>query len=131
VTAFAYDVERGSLREIQTLSTLPGGFEGANTCAEVQISHSGKLLYGSNRGHDSIVIYSINPTDGTLTCAGHESTQGRMPRHFAVDPSDEFLLAANQDTDNLVLFRLDPDSGLLTATGQSAIVPTAVCVRFL
>jgi len=131
VMAFRYDIDRGILREIQTLSTLPEDFEGASTCAEVQISLSGKFLYGSNRGHDSIVVYAINQTDGTLTCIGHESTQGKTPRNFAVSPGGEFLLAANQDTDNVVTFRLDPKSGELVATGHSAHVPTPVCVKFM
>jgi 6-phosphogluconolactonase len=131
MTAFQYDGNRGILREIQTLSTLPEGFEGASTCAEVQISPSGRFLYGSNRGHDSIVIYAIDQTDGTLTCVGHENTRGKTPRNFVVDPSGGFLLAANQDTDNLVTFRLDPASGELVATGHSVEVPTPVCVKVM
>ena len=129
--AFRYDGDRGSLREIQTLSTLPEDFKGASTCAEVQISPSGKFLYGSNRGHDSIVIYAIDQMDGTLTCVGHKSTQGKTPRNFTVDPAGEFLLAANQDTDSIVSFRLDPASGELVATGHSADVPTPVCVKVM
>jgi 6-phosphogluconolactonase len=129
MTAFRYDGDRGTLREMQTLSTLPEGFAGASTCAEVQIAPSGKFLYGSNRGHDSIVIYAIDQADGTLTCVGHQSTLGRTPRHFAVGPEGVFLLAANQDTDNLVVFRPDPASGELVATGHSVHVPTPVCVR--
>jgi 6-phosphogluconolactonase len=128
MTAFRYDRVQGTLREIQTLSTLPVDFEGASTCAEVQISPSGKFLYGSNRGHDSIVIYSIDRADGTLTCVGHQSTRGKTPRHFVVDPAGEFLLAANQDSDNVVVFRLDPASGELVDTGHRVGVPTPVCV---
>jgi 6-phosphogluconolactonase len=131
MTAFRYDGDRGTLCEIQTLSTLPKGFAGASTCAEVQIAPSGKFLYGSNRGHDSIVIYAIDQADGTLTCVGHQSTLGRTPRHFVVGPEGVFLLAANQDTDNLVVFRLDPASGELVATGHSVDVPTPVCVRVI
>jgi len=97
MTAFRYDRDSGTLRESQTLSTLPEGFEGASTCAEVQISPSGRFLYGSNRGHDSIVIYAINQLDGTLTCVGHESTQGKTPRNFAVDPAGGFLLVFASD----------------------------------
>ena len=129
--AFRYDRDRGNLREIQTLSTLPDGFKGASTCAEVQISPSGRFLYGSNRGHDSIVMYVINQKDGVLTCIGHVSTQGKTPRSFSVDPAGDFLLAANQDTDNVVTFRLDPASGELVATGHSADVPTPVCVKVM
>jgi 6-phosphogluconolactonase len=131
LTAFRYDGDRGSLREIQTLSTLPEDFKGASTCAEVQISPSGEFLYGSNRGHDSIVTYAIDQADGTLTCIGHESTQGKTPRHFAVAPAGGFLLTANQDTDNVVTFRLDPASGKLMATGHSVHVPTPVCVKVM
>ena len=131
MTAFRYDRDKGSLREIQTLSTLPEDFSGESNCAEVQISPSGKFLYGSNRGHDSIVTYAIDQADGLLTCVGHQSTQGKTPRHFAVSPSGEFLLAANQDTDNVVTFRLDRASGELVATGHTVNVPTPVCVKFL
>jgi len=131
MTAFRYDRDRGILREIETLSTLPEDFEGASTCAEVQISPSGRFLYGSNRGHDSIVIYAIDQKDGTLTCVGHESTRGKTPRNFVVDPAGEFLLAANQDTDGVVTFRLDPASGALVATGHGVDVPTPVCVKVM
>jgi 6-phosphogluconolactonase len=131
MTAFRYDGDRGILREIRTLSTLPAGFEGASTCAGVQVAPSGRFLYGSNRGHDSIAIYAIDQSDGTLTCIGHESTRGKTPRHFAIDPDGEYLLAANQDTDSVVTFRLDAVSGALTATGYSAHVPTPVCVRVM
>jgi 6-phosphogluconolactonase len=128
MTAFRCDGAEGTLREIQTLSTLPEGFGGASTCAEVQISPSGKFLYGSNRGHDSIVIYAIDQVDGTLTRVAHQSTLGKIPRHFVVDPAGEFLLVANQDTDNVVVFRLDPTSGELVDTGHRVDVPTPVCV---
>jgi 6-phosphogluconolactonase len=131
MTAFRYDQADGSLEEIQTLSTLPEGFEGASTCAEVQVAPSGKFLYGSNRGHDSIAIYAIDQRDGRLTLIGHESTQGRTPRNFVVDPAGEFVIAANQDTDNLVSFRLDPASGKLSPTGYEVEAPTPVCVKFM
>jgi 6-phosphogluconolactonase len=130
MTAFRHDGE-GGLREIQTLSTLPEDFAGASTCAEVQVSPSGKFLYGSNRGHDSIVIYAIDQKDGRLTCIGHESTQGQTPRNFAVGPAGEFLLAANQNTDNIVTFKLHPTSGKLIPTGHTTDVPTPVCVKFI
>jgi 6-phosphogluconolactonase len=131
MTAFRYDQDGGILREIQTLSTLPEDFQGANTCAEVQISPSGRFLYGSNRGHDSIVIYAIDQVDGTLTCVGHENTQGKTPRNFVVGPAGQFLLAANQDSDSVVTFRLDPASGELEPTGHRADVPTPVCVKVI
>ncbi len=129
--AFRYDKSKGTLREIQTLSTLPKDFEGPSTCARVQISASGKFLYGSNRGHDSIVIYAIDQLNGKLTCIGHRSTQGKTPRHFAIGPAGEFLIIANQDTEDVVAFRLDPTSGGLGATGHSVDVPTPVCVKVI
>ena len=131
MTAFRYDRDRGILREIQTLSTLPDDFEGASTCAEVQISPSGKFLYGSNRGHDSIVICAIDQMDGKLKCIGYTSTQGKTPRHFTVGSDGEFLIVANQDTDNIVTFRLDPTSGELIATGYAVDVPTPTCVKIM
>ena len=130
VTAFGYDPALGRLTALQTLSTLPGGFTGQSTCAEVQITGSGRFLYGSNRGHDSLVIYAIDASLGTLTLVGHEATRGRIPRHFEVNPQGDFLIAANQDSGDLVVFRIDPASGKLTDTGQRAQTGTPVCVRF-
>jgi 6-phosphogluconolactonase len=125
------ELEKGILRSIQTVSTLPPGFGGASTCAEVQISPSGKFLYGSNRGHDSIALYAVDEQEGILALTGHEGTRGRTPRHFAVSPGGELLLVANQDSDNLISFKIDPSSGELAATGHMAHVPTPVCVQFL
>jgi 6-phosphogluconolactonase len=131
VTAFVYDAAAGALREIQTLSTLPHGFTGENTTAEVQVHPSGRFLYGSNRGHDSIAIFAIDPATGRLTARGHESTRGRTPRHFGIDPAGSFLLAAHQDSGDLFVFRIDPDTGGLAWTGASARIDAAVCVRFV
>ena len=131
VTAFAYDAARGTLRQLQTLSTLPKGFAGQNDDAEVRVHPSGKFLYGSNRGHDSIALFTIDPERGTLTPAGQTSTQGKTPRNFNLDPTGTYLFAANQDTDNVVIFRVDPDTGHLTPTGQVLSVPSPVCVRFV
>lgn len=131
MTAFRYDAERGALEPLQTLSTLPADFAGRSTCAEVQIAPSGAYLYGSNRGHDSLVIYAVDQARGTLTCVGHQSTLGRIPRNFCVAPDGDFVLAANQDTDNLVVFRLDAASGRLTPTGVEVEAPTPVCVKVL
>jgi len=131
VMAFRYDREKGRLREIQTLSTLPEEFKGTSACAEMQISPSGKFLFGSNRGHDSIVIYAIDQVNGTLSCRGHQSTQGKTPRNFTIGPAGEFLLVANQDTNSVITFRLDPASGKLSATGHSTSVPTPVCIKVI
>jgi 6-phosphogluconolactonase len=131
MTAFQYNEEKATLREIQTVPTLPEGFQGTNTCAEIQISPSGEFLYGSNRGHNSIVTYAIRPSDGTLVYVGHQSTRGSTPRHFAVDPGGDFVLVANQDSDNIVVFAIDLATGELVPTAHGVQVPTPVCVRIV
>jgi 6-phosphogluconolactonase len=128
---YRYDPEGGALREIQTLSTLPEDYDGKSTCAEVQLAPDGSLLYGSNRGHDSLVIFAVNQADGTLTRIGHESTQGHIPRSFTVDPTGDWVLVANQDSDNVVVFRVDHGTGALAAVRAVPDVPTPVCVKVL
>ena len=129
LTAFSYDPEHGTLRETQSVPTLPEDFTGASACADVHVAPSGKFVYGSNRGHDSIVIFSIDESTGRLSTVGHEPTQGETPRNFSIDPTGTFLLAANQDTDTVVTFRLDRETGALTPTGHVADVPAPVCLR--
>jgi len=92
---------------------------------------SGKFVYGSNRGHDSIAIFAVDAGTGKLRYVGHEPTRGKEPRNFAIDPSGRYLLAANQSSDNVVVFRLDPGTGRLRATGSTAHVPMPVCVTML
>jgi 6-phosphogluconolactonase len=130
MTVFGYDAKRGTLSEVQSLSTLPGEFTGESTCAEVQIHPSGKFVYGSNRGHDSIAIFGVDPKTGMLQVIGYESTRGKTPRHFAIHPAGKWLLAENQDSDSVVVFALDPKTGKLTATGQSVEVGAPVCLVF-
>lgn len=130
VTAFAYNGNRVTFEELQTISTLPAGWEGRTSCADVHVSPSGRFLYGSNRGHDSIAIFAIDETRGTLTVVGNVSTGGRTPRNFAIDPTGSFLLAANQDTNNIVVFSIDRESGNLEPTGIEASVPMPVCLTF-
>ncbi|TDG00961.1 lactonase family protein [Paenibacillus piri] len=130
ITAFAYEAGNGSLRPVQTVSALPEGFTDSSTCADIHISPSGSYLYGSNRGHDSIVVYAINRTDGTLTYVEHTPTLGATPRNFAVTPDGRLLLAANQDTDSIVTFRVDLATGRLTPTGQTVNVSKPVCIKF-
>jgi 6-phosphogluconolactonase len=112
VTAFAYDPQSGSLRELQTITTLPEGFRGENSTAEIAVHPSGRFLYGSNRGHDSLVTYLIDATTGKLSLVGHSATGGRTPRNFAIEPSGGWILVANQDSNNIVVFRVDPQTGL-------------------
>jgi 6-phosphogluconolactonase len=130
LTAFAYDETRGTLQEIHTLSTLPEGFTGTSHTADVHVHPSGKFVYGSNRGHDSIAIFAVDEATGRLTALGHESTRGHVPRNFGIDPTGTFLLAANQSTDTIVTFRIDQMTGKLTPTGHVAQVPTPVCLKF-
>jgi 6-phosphogluconolactonase len=130
ITAFAYQRTDGKLRPLQTVATLPKDFTGANTCADIHVAPSGRFLYGSNRGHDSIVVFRIEPRTGQLTYVEHEPTGGQTPRNFVIDPTGSFLLVANQQTDNIVTFRLDKETGRLQATGQMMEVPAPVCLRF-
>ena len=130
---FAFDATRGSLREIQILSTLPPGeaMQPAYSTAEVAVHPSGKFVFGSNRGHHSIVSYAVDAASGRLTLVGHASTGGRTPRHFAVDPTGSWLLAENQDSGTVVVLRIDGQTGRLTPTGQSLAVPSPVCAVFV
>lgn len=131
LTTLAYDGRRGTFTVQQTLPTLPVDFRGASTCADVQVAPSGRFVYGSNRGHDSIAVWRVDPRTGRLTAAGHEPTQGRTPRSFGIDPTGRFLLAANQDSDTVVAFHIDSRSGRLRPTGAVTAVPTPVCIKFL
>jgi 6-phosphogluconolactonase len=114
---------------MQTISTLPSGFHDANSCADLHVLPSGKFLYASNRGHDSIAAFRIEPETGMLEAVGHFPSRGRIPRSFDIDPSGQVLLAANQDTNNVVVFLIDDEKGTLQATGEELNVPTPVCVR--
>ena len=130
VTALRYDAVRGVLEAFQTVTTLPAGFSGENTTAEVAVSADGRFLYGSNRGHDSLAVFAVDPVSGTLAPAGHVPTGGRAPRHFAIDPSGRWLLAANQDSNSVTVFRLDAATGRLTPVGKPIAVSKPVCVLF-
>jgi 6-phosphogluconolactonase len=131
VTAFTYDSKNGSFSTLQTLSTIPKDFTAHNDTAEIVVHPSGKFLYASNRGHDSIAEFAIDPAKGTLTLAGDFSTQGKTPRNFALDPTGKFLLAANQESNNIVVFRIDQSTGALTDTGQVTQVPAPVDIVFV
>jgi 6-phosphogluconolactonase len=133
VTAFSYDAERGELKEIQTISSLPPeeAVKSGYSTAEVQVHPSGKFLFGSNRGHHTIVVYGIDEKTGKLTHVENQSTQGKTPRNFGIDPTGAYLLAENQGSDNIVAFRIDAKTGRLSPTGQTIDVPSPVCVKFL
>ncbi len=133
ITAYRLDLATGRLSAIETQSTLPQGATGANTGADVWVHPSGKLVYGSNRGDDSIVVFAIDEATGKMTLRGHTKSGGNTPRDFTVDPSGAFLYAANQgipgsSAGNVTEFRIDPASGTLTATGPSVGVPSATFI---
>ena len=130
ITAFDYDGESGALETIHTVPTLPADFDGHNTTAEIRVHPSGRFVYGSNRGHDSIAVFAVDEATGELTPVGHTSTRGETPRNFNIDPSGRFLLAANQDTDNIAVFRIDGETGELEFTGTEVEIPAPVCVVF-
>lgn len=131
VTAFSNNAATGRLEAIQTISTLPAGFKGRNDDAEISVHPSGKFLYASNRGEDSIAIYAIDPSKGTLTLTASVPTGGKEPRNFEIDPTGNFLFAANQLSDNFVVFRIDAKTGNLTPTKQVFDVGKPVCIKFL
>jgi len=118
LTTFKFDTERGELMPLQTITTLPPSFTGTSTTSEIAVAPSGRFVYGSNRGHDSIVIFAVDGGTGVLSPVGWESTQGRVPRFFALDPSGAFLYAANQNSDTIVAFSVDQATGRLKPTGQ-------------
>jgi len=131
VTAFAYEAPSGALKMLQEISTLPADFKGTSDCAEIAVHPSGRFLYGSNRGHDSIAIFAIDAATGKLKALGHEPTQGKEPRGFGIDPTGAWLLAGNQKSDSLVLFRIDAETGRLKPTGAPVDLGAPVCVKFL
>lgn len=129
VTVFAND-EKETYRSIQKISALPAGFAGKNTTAEITIHPNGKFLYTSNRGDDSMAVFSINRATGKLTFVQRIPSGGKTPRHFAIDPAGTHLLVANQDTGNVIEFTIDQVTGKLKSKGEVAKVPAAVCVVF-
>lgn len=131
LTTYRFDAERGGLSPLQVITTLPPDFTGNNTTSEIAIAPSGRFVYGSNRGHDSIAIFRVDESTGTLHPVGWEPTQGKTPRFIALDPAGAFLYAANQDSDTIVAFRTDPRAGTLTPTGQIVRVgsPSSIVFR--
>jgi len=131
ITAFDYNPATGALTEIQTVITLPKSFEGTNSCAEIRVHPTGKFLYGSNRGHDSIAVYKIDPAKGTLTFVEHETAGIKTPRNFNIDPTGKFCLVANQNGDSVVVFRIDQETGELNPARHKISLSSPVCIRFL
>jgi len=131
VTALRWDGKAGSLTEVQTISTLPSPPPEGNIAAEVVTDRRGRFLYGSNRGHDSIAVFSVDGPTGKLDIIQDVPTEGRTPRNFTLDPTGGFLFVANQDSDNVVAFKIDPSTGKLSPTGDKYDVSLPVCVLFV
>lgn len=130
ITTLAYDSGRGTLTSIQSMSSLPENYRGKNSCADIHIHPSGKFLYGSNRGHNSIVAFSI-AASGKLKPIGHTFTGGQVPRNFAIDKTGNYIYVANQNSDNIVQLNVDPLTGQLSASKLKTEVMTPVCIEFL
>ncbi|HUK16392.1 MAG TPA: lactonase family protein [Bryobacteraceae bacterium] len=130
-TVYAYDAKGGVFKEIQTISTLPGYYDGPNLAAEVDVHPTGRFLYVSNRGNDTVVLFAIDPEAGTLTYIEEQGTGGRTPRHFGIQPSAKHLVIANQESDTLLVCRIDAGNGRLKPSGVFAAAPSPACVQFL
>lgn len=131
VTAFSYDADRGELKTIQTISMLPADFHGESTAAEIEASGNGRFVYASNRGNDSIAVFSSDPSSGRLSLVDVTPTGGKEPRNFTLDPTGRWLLAANQNSNTITIFHVDQATGRLKATGGSVDVASPVCVLFV
>lgn len=130
IAAFVWE-EPGRRREIQTVSTLPANFQGTNAAAEIQVHPTGRFLYGSNRGHDSLVVFDIDPATGALAARRHFPSLGRTPRHFGMDPRGQFLLVGNQDSNEAVVFQIDQKTGALFPAGERVEIPSPTCILFV
>jgi 6-phosphogluconolactonase len=129
MSALAYD-GAGHLSLIQTALTIPAGAGGENYPSELQFGRDGRYLYGSNRGHDSIVTYAFDSATGRLELIGHQPCGGSTPRSFTIDPTGRWLLVANQNSDSIAIFQIDAPSGRLSDTGRRIEVGTPMCVKF-
>jgi YVTN family beta-propeller protein len=131
ITTYQFDPDKGVLKALQIVPTTPSTYTGNNTGAEVVVAPSGRFVYGSNRGHNSIAIFAVDNQTGMLNSVGWESTQGETPRFFALDPSGAYLYAANQGSDTVVILSVDEATGRLTPTMQLLKVasPTSIAFR--
>jgi 6-phosphogluconolactonase (cycloisomerase 2 family) len=130
ITTYGFDAGRGELRPLQVITTLPPAFTGNSATSEIEVAPSGRFVYASNRGHDSLAIFSIDEFTGLLASVGWESTQGKTPRFFAIYPAGTFLYVANQNSDTIVTFRVDQTGGQLTPTGQVVKTGSPSCIVF-
>jgi len=130
ITTYHFDPDARALKPLQVITTLPSSYTGNNTCAEIAVAPSGRFVYGSNRGHDSIAMFAIDTSTGVLTSIGWEPTQGRTPRFFGLDPSGAHLYAANQNSDTVVIFNVNPMTGKLTPANQIVKVASPCTIVF-
>ena len=130
LAVFRFDAKKGTGEKIQSISMLPEGYAGVKSGAELVVEPRGNFLYASNRGHDSIALFRIDRTAGTLSAQGRIPARGKTPRHFALDPSGSFLLTAGQDSNSIAVFRTDAASGLLTLEAEPVETPAPVCLAF-
>jgi len=130
VTVAEFDQEAGSFTDIQTIATLPDDFTKFNKTAEIEVHPNGKFVYGSNRGHDSIVVFKRDPESGELTFLQHAPCGGKTPRHFTIDPSGKWLLCGHQDSDTISVLSLDPETGLLGDPKNTVSIPKPICLIF-
>lgn len=130
LATLSFDAKSGAMEVASIVGTLPEGFQGKNTTAEVVVHPTGKFVYGSNRGHDSIAVFAVDQATGELTPRGHANAGIDEPRNFRIDPSGKFLLVGNQQADSVIVFTIDPDTGALSPTDAKVEVPTPVCLRF-
>ena len=131
MTAFTWDGASGTLTPIQTISTLPEGFSGKSYCAEVVLHPSGKFVYGSNRGHNSLTAFKVDESTGKLTLAGITPCGVDWPRNFNIDPTGQWLIAAGEKSGTLTVFKIDQTTGGLTQTGDAEKLPAPACVLFV
>jgi len=131
IESYRYAPETGQLELISMVSTLPKEFDGENIAADIHVHPNGKFLYASNRGHDSIIVCSIDEDSGAMEVQGYQSTMGEHPRNFSIDPTGTYLLVANRDTNDIVTFTIDSKTGLLSPNGQVIKIPQPVCISFL
>ena len=131
VESYSYNAESGEIRQISKVSSLPTDFNSSNLGADIHVHPNGKFLYASNRGHDSIAIFSIDQKSGKIEVVGHQSTLGNHPRNFTINPSGAFLLVANKDSNNIVIFNINKETGSLTPNGEYVEVSQPVCVSFI
>ncbi len=128
VASFRIEKKTGALSALERVNMPPESFKERNSAADIHFSPDGKYLYASNRGHESLVIFKVEPDNGKLSLVGHEGTGGKHPRNFMIDKKGEYALTANQNTDNIVIFRRDKQSGKLKPTGDQVTVPAVICL---